>query len=61
MLLRPQKYELWGRTRNWTKWEGSPSGTVNQTQMGGWGVVGPRVSWDSGKQLDGLQPCLQVG
>ena len=41
--------------------KGSLSGKVNQTQMGGWGGVGPRVSWGSGKQLDGLQPCLQVG
>ena len=39
--------------------KGSPSGRLNQTQMGGWGGVGPRGSWGSGSSLMGCSPACR--
>ena len=40
MLLGPQKYGLWGRTRDWTKWEGVSEWDSEPNSDGGMGWGG---------------------
>ena len=40
MLLGPQKYGLWGRTRDWTKWEGVSEWESEPNSDGGMGWGG---------------------